>query len=65
LVNVSTEINTAAFLHEAGIPESFQYVESGAGAGAERSTTSGVSQRALRNIVPPSQKMAAMGKLSP
>src|SRR5207302_6625230 len=31
LVNVSTEINTAAFLHEAGIPESFQRVESFAG----------------------------------
>src|SRR5215203_5191068 len=31
LVNVSTEINTATFLHEAGIPESLQYVESSAG----------------------------------
>src|SRR6478672_10257166 len=50
LVNVSTEINAATVLPEAGIPESFQRVESGRGRRDRSFCNLGFSKRPLHDV---------------
>src|SRR5689334_6571493 len=61
LVNVSTEIRTATFLHETEISESFQRVEFRCRWSPGSSTTSGVGQRALRDIVYVARQLRRVG----